>query len=251
MDGDGVPKPSIAPALGVAAVPHNVQAVRGFAAFLAGLGQKLLLDMIQGTNNFRHNPRLRWMQVSLKTTCVLICTAIWVVGAYGLVQRPANGADQPAPDESRVEVEPTDSAPRSTNLPLPRFVSLRTDPINMRTGPGVRYPVDWVYGRRGLPVEVVAEFDTWRRINDPDGADGWIHTSMLSARRTAVVSGGLRPIRRTSEDEGELLARLEPGVVVSIQRCPAGSYCRVEAAGVQGWVRRDHLWGVYADEVIE
>lgn len=100
-------------------------------------------------------------------------------------------------------------------------------------------------------MEVVAEFDTWRRINDPDGSDGWIHTSMLSARRTAVVSGGLRPLRRTSENEGELLAHLEPGVVVSILRCPAGSYCRVEVEGAQGWMRRDHLWGVYPDEEIE
>ncbi len=191
------------------------------------------------------------MQVSLKSTRALMCAAIWAMGAFALLQGPVQGADEPVLDESQVGGTADDSAARSTNLPLPRFVSLRTDPINMRTGPGVRYPVDWVYLRRGLPVEVVAEFDTWRRINDPDGADGWIHTSMLSARRTAVVSGGLRPLRRTSEDEGDLLARLEPGVIVSIQRCPAGSYCRVDVSGVQGWIRRDHLWGVYPDEVIE
>ncbi len=191
------------------------------------------------------------MQVSLKSTCVWMSTAIWVIGVCALLQSPAQGSEEPVLDETQVETAADDSAPRSTNLPLPRFVSLRTDPINMRTGPGVRYPVDWVYVRRGLPVEVVAEFDTWRRINDPDGADGWIHTSMLSARRTAVVSGGLRPLRRTSEDEGDLLARVEPGVVVNVQRCPTGSYCRVEVSGVQGWIRRDHLWGVYSDEVIE
>ena len=198
------------------------------------------------------------MQVSLRATCALVCAITWAVAAWLLFPRPAESADGSHPDVAQVEgtdagvaAEPDNPAHRSTNLPLPRFVSLRTDPINMRTGPGVRYPVEWVYTRRGLPVEVVAEFDTWRRINDLDGSNGWIHTSMLSARRTAVVTGGLRPLRRTSENEGELLAHLEPDVVVNIQRCPAGRYCRVEVGGVQGWIRRDHLWGVHPAEVIE
>jgi SH3-like domain-containing protein len=198
------------------------------------------------------------MQMSIRATSALICAITSAAAAYLLFPSGVHSADRTrlgdvhaGVDESGAAAAPEDTAHRSTNLPLPRFVSLRTDPINMRTGPGVRYPVDWVYTRRGLPVEVVAEFDTWRRISDPDGSDGWVHTSMLSARRTAVVSGGLQPLRRTSEDHGDLIARLEPDVVVSIQKCPTGSYCRVKVKGMQGWVRRDHLWGVYPDEVLE
>ncbi len=77
---------------------------------------------------------------------------------------------------------------KSTGLPLPRYVSLRAEEVNMRTGPGVRYPVDWVYKRRNLPVEIIAEFGTWRKIRDVEGAQGWIHQSMLSNRRTFSVT---------------------------------------------------------------
>ncbi len=172
---------------------------------------------------------------------------VLTVAILSFSQPLAFGADEAQPPaDSNVAM-----TQRSTNLPLPRFVSLRTDPINMRTGPGVRYPVDWVYTRRGFPVEITAEFDTWRRVRDLDGSDGWIHTSMLSSRRTAVVDGGLRPLRRTSANDGELLAHVESGVVVSILKCPAGSFCRIETEGMQGWMRRDHLWGVYPDEEIE
>ena len=141
--------------------------------------------------------------------------------------------------------------PDATGLPIPRFVSLRTDPINMRTGPGMRYPVDWVYRRRHLPVEVVAEFDTWRKIRDPDGSEGWVHQSMLTGRRTAVVKGDVRPLRHTNAEDGEQVATIEPGVVVSVLRCPAGLYCRVEVNGLQGWLKRDEIWGVYPEEPVE
>ena len=191
------------------------------------------------------------MQLSSKTVSKLIYTAIWMAGVSSFFWCLALVAADPVVDRAEAQKRSASNANRSTNLRLPRFVSLRADPINMRAGPGVRYPGEWVYMRRGLPVEVVAEFDTWRRINDSSGSDGWIHTSMLSARRTAIVIGGLRPIRRINEDGGEILARLEPGVVVSIQRCPAGSFCQVEAAGILGWALRDHLWGIHQGAVIE
>jgi SH3-like domain-containing protein len=139
-----------------------------------------------------------------------------------------------------------------SSLPIPRFVSLRTDPINLRTGPGVRYPVDWVYLRRRLPVEVIAEFDTWRQIRDPDGAEGWVHQTMLSGRRTAVVMGASAVLRREGADAAATIANLEKGVIVSVQRCPASSaYCRVEASGIQGWLKRDQMWGVYPTETLQ
>jgi SH3-like domain-containing protein len=137
-------------------------------------------------------------------------------------------------------------------LPIPRFVSLRTDPINLRTGPGVRYPVDWVYVRRRLPVEVIAEFDTWRQIRDPDGAEGWVHQTMLSGRRTAVIKTASSPLRREGSDSAATIASLEKGVIVSVQRCPASTdYCRVEVSGIQGWLKRGQIWGIYPTETLQ
>ncbi|TAL00988.1 MAG: hypothetical protein EPO08_11835 [Rhodospirillaceae bacterium] len=139
-----------------------------------------------------------------------------------------------------------------SGLPIPRFVSLRTDPINMRSGPGLRYPVDWVYRRRHLPVEVIAEFDTWRQIRDPDGTTGWVHQSMITGHRTGLVRGTAQALHRSDGDEGNPVATLEAGVIVNIQRCPVGSQsCRVEVNGLQGWLKRDQIWGVYPTETVE
>jgi SH3-like domain-containing protein len=140
----------------------------------------------------------------------------------------------------------------SSGLPVPRFVSLRSDPINMRSGPGLRYPVEWVYRRRHLPVEVTAEFDTWRKIRDPDGDEGWVHQSMITGRRTGIVKGTVQPLRRNDGEEGHPVAMLEAGVIVNVLRCPAGlASCRVEVNGLQGWLKRDQFWGVYPTETLE
>jgi SH3-like domain-containing protein len=166
--------------------------------------------------------------------------------------KPAAPAAAPTPADESVPDAKEETAGRAEGgLPIPRFVSLRTDPINLRTGPGVRYPVEWVYRRRHLPVEVVAEFDTWRRIRDPDGTEGWVHQSMLTGRRTAVVKGGIQLLRRTNADNAGDIASLEAGVIVNVQRCPAGPFCRVEVNGLQGWLKRDQVWGVYPDEIVE
>lgn len=166
---------------------------------------------------------------------------------------PPAAAPAAAPTAADVDEEAKEAGGKaeSAGLPIPRFVSLRTNPINMRTGPGVRYPVDWVYQRRHLPVEVVAEFDTWRRIRDPDGSEGWVHQSMLTGRRTAMVKGGTQTLRRTNADASEDVASLEAGVIVNVQRCPTGPFCRVEVNGLQGWLKRDQVWGVYPDETVE
>jgi len=138
-----------------------------------------------------------------------------------------------------------------SGLPVPRFVSLRTDPVNLRSGPGLRYPVEWVYHRRHLPVEVVAEFDTWRRIRDPDGTEGWVHQSMITGRRTGIVRGTAQALHHSDGDTSSV-ATLEAGVIVNVQRCPAGSQsCRVEVNGIQGWLKRDQMWGIYPTETVE
>ncbi len=139
-----------------------------------------------------------------------------------------------------------------TNLPLPRFVSLRADEVNLRTGPGIRYPIDWVYQRRGLPVEIIDEFEAWRRIRDRHGTSGWVHQSMLSAERTAVVTGERRALLAESAPDAPVVAWLEPGVIVKLERC-AGAWCLAAAEDAdqhrfRGWLEKDHFWGAYADE---
>jgi SH3-like domain-containing protein len=141
---------------------------------------------------------------------------------------------------------------QGTGLPLPRFVSLRADEVNMRTGPGVRYPVDWVYKRRDLPIEVIAEFGTWRKVRDVQGTQGWVHQTMLSAQRTISVTGGTQTLRVRPGAEAEAVARLEPDVVGRLLECPEGStWCRVDIAGHVGWLRRSEFWGSYPGEIVK
>ncbi len=141
---------------------------------------------------------------------------------------------------------------RVSSLPIPRFVSLRTDPVNLRTGPGTRYPITWVYQRRLLPVEVVDEFDTWRRIRDPDGEEGWVHQSMLSGERTGLVSGDVSPVYKGSTTASTIVAQISPGVVIRVERCPEQiEFCLIEADGIEGWLRRGLFWGLYDGETID
>ncbi len=133
---------------------------------------------------------------------------------------------------------------------IPRFLSLRADTVNVRAGPGVRYPVQWVYKRRSLPVEVIAEFDTWRKIRDFEGTEGWVHQNMLSGRRTTIVTETVRTLRREAKNGAAAVARLEPGVLGRLLECE-GEWCRVEVAGLKGWLKRGEIWGVYPDESIK
>ncbi len=142
-----------------------------------------------------------------------------------------------------------------SGLPLPRFVSLRAEEVNLRSGPGVRYPIDWVITKRDLPVEIIAEFDTWRKIRDHQGSDGWVHQTMLAGRRTVLVSGPAgtqRRLRRTDKDDAASVAMLEAGVIGRLLQCPRnGEFCRIEVEGYQGWLRRDEIWGIYRAEFID
>jgi len=143
-------------------------------------------------------------------------------------------------------------AGEASGLPLPRFVSLRSDEVNVRSGPGQRYPIDWIYARKDLPVEVIAEFEAWRKIRDWQGTEGWLHQSMLSGRRMMVVIGGQRQLRGSDAEASDVLALVEPGVLGRLLQCPRNrDYCRVEVGQIQGWLRRDEIWGVYKGEWIE
>jgi SH3-like domain-containing protein len=135
-------------------------------------------------------------------------------------------------------------------LPIPRFVTLRSEEVNLRTGPGVRYPVEWVFVRRQMPVEILQEFENWRRIRDRDGTEGWVHQSMLTGRRAAVVVGETRNLRRRPETDAPIVARVEPGVIGALLECK-DAWCRLEAGGFRGWLPREEIWGVYPNEAIK
>ena len=132
-------------------------------------------------------------------------------------------------------------------LAVPRFVTLRADEVNLRTGPGERYPIEWVYTRKGLPVEVVAEYDVWRKIRDSQGTEGWVHQRMITGNRSVIVSGGTQTLMSDPDPKSSVVARAEPGVIAKLLECQ-GPWCRVEAQDVRGWLKRSELWGVYPDE---
>jgi SH3-like domain-containing protein len=142
------------------------------------------------------------------------------------------------------------AAAAEESRPVPYFVSLAANEVNLRTGPGARYPIDWVYKRRALPVEVIAVFDHWRQIRDWQGTVGWVHQNMLSTRRTLIVVGEERVMRREPKSEATPVARLAPGVVGEIRAC-SGQWCEVKVAGHTGWLSRDAFWGTLPAEAIE
>ena len=139
---------------------------------------------------------------------------------------------------------------RRTGLPLPRFASLRAAKVNLRAGPGVRYPVEWVYQRRGLPVKITAEFDAWRKVRDWRGTVGWIHRAMLTGKRTVITTAREVVLRRKPSRDSPAVARAEAGVIARVLVCRA-HWCRVEAGGISGWGRREALWGTLPQENIK
>ena len=143
--------------------------------------------------------------------------------------------------------------PGRTGLPLPRFVSLASDEVNLRAGPGSQYPIEWVYRRRSMPVEVIDEFDTWRRIRDWEGTVGWVHGSLLSGRRTLRVlgqAGELIGLRRDPDEGAPLVAQVEPGVLGQLERC-SGGWCQATLGGFEGWLRRQDFYGTLPKEALE
>ena len=142
------------------------------------------------------------------------------------------------------------AASAETGLPLPRYASLRANKVHLRTGPGIRYPVDWIFVSRGMPIEITAEFENWRKVRDWQGTEGWVHRSMLSGKRTAVVTGGVQPLRRDPNPGSVLTARVMEKVVGRILECD-GDWCRIEIGKRRGWMRRAHFWGVYSDEKLK
>ncbi len=146
---------------------------------------------------------------------------------------------------------PEEEKPVGTGLPLPRFASLRSDDVNLRAGPGFRYPIEWVYKRRSLPMEIEREFEVWRLVQDPDGIRGWVHQATLTGLRTFMVQGADATLRAEPKDDAAPVAILKVGVIGRIRSCEAGSdWCRLQVGEYRGYLKRSQIWGALPNEVI-
>ena len=143
----------------------------------------------------------------------------------------------------------------ASGLPVPRYVSLKSDRVNLREGPSKDHRTTWIFERAGLPVEITAEFETWRKVRDSEGSEGWVLHSLLSGRRTGLVTpwkkGGAAVVVFKKPDEASApLAKLEPNVLANVRSCDK-TWCRVNGDGFDGFIKQADLWGVYPNEVIE
>jgi SH3-like domain-containing protein len=166
------------------------------------------------------------------TVARLICVALALVTAT-----PAVAQDEGAVGEV-------------TNLPVPRYVSLRSSEINVRRGPGLDYRKDWVFHRAGLPVRIIEEYGDWRRIVDKDDAGGWVYHAMLTGRRTVLVTAEETVLHSEPSETAQPVARAEQGVVARLEQCRP-DWCEIEAEGLEGWVSKAAIWGVDPEEVVE
>jgi SH3-like domain-containing protein len=157
----------------------------------------------------------------------------------------------PVPAELPKEAQTDTTKGSNTGLPLPRFAALRSDEVNLRAGPGTRYPIQWIYKRRELPVQIQREFEVWRLVQDPDGIKGWVHQATLTGRRSFIVTGGDATLRRDAVDSASPVAILKPGVVGHIRSCPAGSdWCQMQAGDYRGYLKRGQFWGTLPGEAV-
>jgi SH3-like domain-containing protein len=145
-----------------------------------------------------------------------------------------------------------------SGLPLPRFVTLKSKRVNLRIGPGTDYAASWMYLKAGLPVEIIQEYDNWRQVRDADGTEGWVNQSLLSGSRAAIAAPWMKGkgksvfvnMRRESQPSSSVVAKLEPGVTMSIGECN-GDWCFAKTDGAEGWVAQSEIWGAYPGEAFK
>jgi SH3-like domain-containing protein len=163
----------------------------------------------------------------------------------------------PASSKPALEKPPAPPKPEEAEKPpaeeekLPRFASLRSDDVNMRVGPGMRYPIQWVYKRRDLPVEITRQFDVWRYVKDADGIQGWMQGATLMGRRTFVIHKADATLRSDPRDDASPVAVLKVGVIGRVRSCEASSdWCQLQAGSYRGYLRREQFWGTFPHEAV-
>jgi SH3-like domain-containing protein len=167
---------------------------------------------------------------------------------------PTAAQETSPPPEAAAEAKAAAPCPPDrgcvTNLPLPRFVSLKGNEGNARRGPGLTHRIDWVFTRAGMPLRVTAEYENWRRVEDHEGAGGWVHFALLSGARTALVTLDMAELRDAPDDGATVIAQAEMGVVGRLVECRPG-WCRVAIDGTRGWISTSAIWGVLPDETFD
>ena len=152
---------------------------------------------------------------------------------------------------ANVSAEISDSS--ESGLTLPRMVSIRADNINARSGPGTKYPIEWIYKQRGAPLEIINEFELWRQVRDWEGSVSWIHKTRLTGRRfIKIITPGENNIYNNDSYDSKIIAKAEDGVIGEIKKCPKkNEFCLVKFETIEGWIPKKNVFGVYEDEVIK
>jgi SH3-like domain-containing protein len=193
----------------------------------------------------------RIASIAVALTCILVAGGVgWSLFAKHAESR----AGTAAPGDVTGAIDKKQGQIGPSGLPIPRFVSLKAEKVNVRRGPSSDHPVAWVFQRKGLPVEIIAEFENWRRIRDSDGEEGWILQNMLTGKRTAVVApwrqGRTVPMRSSASRDSRVVAELSAGVLGDVSSC-SGDWCDISAGGYEGWIEQTMLWGVYPGEKVD
>ncbi len=184
----------------------------------------------------------------------LLLAWLLLLPAFGAMAQDQPAADEPPQAQSDTAPAPTartSKAPKRvpvTTLPLPRFVSMKASVGHVRRGPSLTHRIDWVFKRRGMPLEVTAEYLHWRRVRDRDGAGGWVHYALLSGVRTVLVEEDMLRVHARPDSSSQVMAAFELGVVAQLGACVA-DWCEISAGGHEGWAPKSKLWGVKPDEL--
>jgi SH3-like domain-containing protein len=187
--------------------------------------------------------------------CLAMAVAGGIVYAVSDTRQPTTMSKAQAAQEAdgSTAAAATQTGP-VTGLPMPRFVSLKSALVNVRRGPSSDHRVAWVFKRKNLPVEIIAEFDHWRRIRDSDGAEGWVYHSLLSGRRTVIAApwakGDAVDLKAARSATSAIVARVGSGAVGNLKSCD-GKWCEASFGDYEGYVPQDKLFGAYPGEVYD
>jgi SH3-like domain-containing protein len=189
----------------------------------------------------------------MKRNAILAAILLWGLAAQSISAQDGTAAQEDGAAGVTLE-GPDPNQPRDpskgavTNLPIPRFVSLKGNEGNARRGPGLTHRIDWVFTREDMPLKITAEYEHWRRVEDVDGAGGWVHYSLLSGVRTVLVIQDMAEAFSAPDPQSEVLYQSEMGVIGKLLEC-APSWCRISVEGEKGWVHKSSIWGVFPDEI--
>lgn len=180
----------------------------------------------------------------IRIIAIIIATFFWGGLTPTYAQEPGVGAANGHTTSGKKLVE------GKSGLPIPRFVTLGASQVNVRAGPGVRYPVSFTFQRKGYPVEIIAEYDLWRKIKDIEGSEGWVHKNMLSGKRSAILLDRMRIIYDEPSTDGLPVLLVESRVIAPLKACRR-DWCELEIDGIEGWIPRDQIYGTYKAETFK